>query len=52
VEDSIILPNAIVGRNCTVKDAIINEGVVTGDNEQFVGTEGKIEVFGKAKLSI
>lgn len=52
VEDSIILPNAIIGRNCTVKDAIINEGVVTADNEQFVGTEGKVEVFGKAKLSI
>lgn len=52
VEDSIILPNAIIGRNCTVKDAIINEGVVTGDNERFVGAEGKVEVFGKAKLSI
>ncbi|MBE6040305.1 MAG: glucose-1-phosphate adenylyltransferase [Clostridiales bacterium] len=52
IEDSIILPNAIVGRDCVVKNAIINEGVVTGDNEQMVSAEGKIEVFGKAKLSI
>jgi len=52
IEDSIILPNAIVGRDCVVKNAIINEGVVTGDNEQMVSAEGKIEVFGKARLSI
>ena len=52
VEDSIILPNAIIGRDCVVKNAIVNEGVVTEDNEQMVSAEGKIEVFGKARLSI
>ena len=46
VEDSIILPNAFVGRDCHITRAIVN-------SEKIVGSkDGDIEVFGKAKLSL
>ena len=52
VEDSIILPNAIVGRNCRITKAIINEGVVVEDNEVVGSEDGEVIVYGQAKLSI
>ena len=52
IEDSIVLPNAIIGRNCIVKNAIVNEGVVTDDNAEIGDPDGEVSVFGRAKLSI
>ena len=52
IEDSILLPNAIVGRNCVVKNAIINEGYVTEDNVTIGGEDEEVSVYGRAKLSI
>ena len=52
IEDSIILPNAWVGRNCRITRAIINEGAVVEDNTVIGDTEGDIQVFGETKLSI
>jgi glucose-1-phosphate adenylyltransferase len=52
VEDSIVLPNAWIGRNCTVTRAIINEGVTVPDNTVIGSPDGDIVVYGKAKLSI
>lgn len=52
VEDSIVLPNAIVGRNCRITKAIINEGVVVEDNEVVGSEDGEVIVYGQAKLSI
>ena len=52
VEDSIVLPNAFVGRDCHVTRAIINEGAKVDDRTDVGTREGDIEVFGKAKLSI
>lgn len=51
IEDSIILPNAIVGRNCRITRAIINEGTVVEDNSVIGDAEGEIQVFGETKLS-
>ena len=52
IEDSIVLPNATIGRNCKIKNAIINEGVVTEDNAEIGEADGDVIVFGRAKLSI
>ncbi len=52
IEDSIILPNALVGRNCRITKAIINEGAVVEDNSVIGDAEGDIQVFGETKLSI
>ena len=52
VEDSIVLPNAKIGRNCVVKNAIVNEGAVTDDNDTVGEADGEITVYGRAKLSI
>ncbi len=52
IEDSIILPNAHVGRDCHITRAIVNEGAVVDDRVDVGNAEGEIEVYGKAKLSI
>ena len=52
IEDSIVLPNVIIGRNCRISKAIINEGAVVDDNTVIGDPEGKVEVFGKTHLSI
>ena len=52
IEDSIVLPNAIIGRNCKITKAIINEGVVVDDNTVIGDPEGNVEVYGKTQLSI
>lgn len=52
IEDSIILPNAWIGRNCRITKAIINEGVVVEDNAVIGDPEGGVEVYGKTILSI
>ncbi len=52
VEDSIILPNAFVGRDCHITRAIVNEGAKVDDRTDVGNTEGEIEVYGKAKLSL
>ena len=52
IEDSIILPNAWVGRNCRITKAIINEGAVVEDNAVIGDPEGNVQVYGKTNLSI
>ena len=52
VEDSILLPNAIIGRDCHIKKAIINEGVTVDDRTEIHDPDGKIVVYGSAKLSV
>ena len=42
IEDSIILPNAWVGRNCRITRAIINEGTDIGKEEMDMKTIGLI----------
>ena len=50
--NSIILPNAIIGRNCTISKAIVNEGVVVDDRTEIGDADGKIVVYGTSKLSV
>ena len=52
VEDSIILPNAFVGRDCHITRAIVNEGSKVDDRRDVGTKDGDIEVYGKAKLSL
>ena len=52
IEASIVLPNAIIGRNCRINKAIINEGAVVDDNTVVGEPDGDVVVYGKAKLSI
>jgi glucose-1-phosphate adenylyltransferase len=52
VEDSIVLPNAVIGRNCRITRAIINEGFEVEDNAVIGSAEGDITVHGTTKLSI
>lgn len=52
VEDSIVLPNAFVGRDCHITRAIINEGSKVDDRKDVGNRDGDIEVYGKAKLSL
>ena len=52
IEDSIILPNAIIGRDCHIKKAIINEGVTVDDRTDINDPDGKIVVYGTARLSV
>ena len=52
VEDSIILPNAFVGRDCHITRAIVNEGSKVDDRCDVGSKDGDIEVYGKAKLSL
>lgn len=52
IEDSIVLPNAVIGRNARIKRAIINEGAVVEDNAVIGSDSGDIVVYGETKLSI
>ncbi len=52
IEDSIILPNAIIGRDCHITRAIINEGVIVDDRTEVGDPDGKIVVYGTSRLSI
>ena len=52
IEDSIVLPNAWVGRNCRITKAIINEGAVVEDNAVIGDPNGEVQVYGKTNLSI
>jgi glucose-1-phosphate adenylyltransferase len=52
VEDSIVLPNAVVGRNCRIKRTIINEGATVEDNMEIGSADEEVKVYGKARLSI
>ena len=52
IEDSIVLPNAWVGRNCRISKAIINEGAVVEDNAVIGDPNGEVQVYGKTNLSI
>ena len=52
IEDSIVLPNARIGRNCTVRNMIVNEGVTVEDNLEIGSHDEETSVYGKAKLSI
>ena len=47
-----MLPNAKIGRNCVVKNAIVNEGADIEDNLTVGEADGEITVYGRAKLSI
>ncbi len=52
VEDSIILPNAHVGRNCHIVNAVINEGTFVEDNSVVGSQDGEVIVYGDATLSL
>ncbi len=47
VKDSILLPNALVGRNCKITRAIINEDIVIPDGSVIGSEDGEITVVGK-----
>ena len=47
VKDSILLPNSLVGRNCKVTRAIINEDIVIPDGSVIGSEDGEITVVGK-----
>lgn len=46
VKDSIILPNAEIGRHCVVTRAIINEGLKIKDGSVIGSEDGEITVIG------
>ncbi len=46
IEDSILLPDAHVGRGCRIVRTIINEGVRIADNSEIGSSEGEINVIG------
>ncbi|MGI6020535.1 MAG: glucose-1-phosphate adenylyltransferase [Lachnospiraceae bacterium] len=52
IEDSIILPNAKVGKDCRIIRAIINEGAVVPDGQKIGSKDGDVIVYGGARLSI
>ncbi|MBE6042407.1 MAG: glucose-1-phosphate adenylyltransferase [Clostridiales bacterium] len=52
IEDSVVLPNAWIGRNCRISKTIINEGVVVEDNSVIGDPDGEVQVYGKTILSI
>ena len=52
IEDSVVLPNAWIGRNCRISKAIINDGVVVEDNSVIGDPDGEVQVYGKTILSI
>jgi glucose-1-phosphate adenylyltransferase len=47
VKDSIILPDAKIGRNARVEHAIIGEGVVIGDQVSFGSGSGELQIAGE-----
>jgi len=52
VEDSILLPNAKIGKNCHIVRCIVNEGTVVKDGVKHGSLSGDIKIVGKAKLTI
>lgn len=48
VKDSVLLPNVIVGKNCKITKAIVNEGVQIKDGSVIEDPDGKIIVVSAA----
>lgn len=46
IKDSVIMPNARIGRNALIERAIIGEGAIIQDGAVVKGTEGEIMVVG------
>lgn len=54
IEDSFIMPGATIGKNVTIKRAIVGEHAIIGDNAKIIGDEeiaviGNEEVIGEEK---
>lgn len=52
VEDSILLPDAFIGKGCRITRCIVNEGVRIKDGETIGEADGEIKVVGEAHLTI
>ncbi|MCD2255490.1 glucose-1-phosphate adenylyltransferase [Agrilactobacillus fermenti] len=46
IRDSMIMPNAVIGKNVTIDHAIVGERAIIGDGANVVGTEDDIAVVG------
>lgn len=46
VTDSMVMPNAVIGKNVRIDHAIIGEDAIVGDNGEVVGTADDIAVVG------
>ncbi|MGX7413436.1 glucose-1-phosphate adenylyltransferase [Enterococcus caccae] len=49
IESSVIMPGATIGKNVTIKNAIIGEEAIIGDNA-VIYTENEIEVIGYSEV--
>lgn len=52
VQDSVLLPNVIVGKNCVIKKAIIMSGNVIEDGTTVGTDDGSITMLGSKDLSL
>lgn len=49
IENSVIMPGAVIGKNVQIKNAIIGENAIVGDNS-VVYNENEIEVIGYSEV--
>lgn len=49
IEQSVIMPGATIGKNVTIKNAIIGENAIIGDNA-VIFNEEEIEVIGYSEV--
>ena len=47
VKDSLILPKAVIGKNCRLNKVIVNEGIKIKDGSKIGSKDGSITVVGK-----
>lgn len=50
IEDSILLPRAVIGENCRIVKCIINEDAVIEDNATVISEGGEIKIYGKGNV--
>ena len=48
IRDSIILPSAVIGKNCKLIRTIVNEGVTVSDGTVLGSADGPVTVIGKS----
>ncbi|GAF39544.1 glucose-1-phosphate adenylyltransferase [Agrilactobacillus composti DSM 18527 = JCM 14202] len=46
IKDSMVMPNAVIGKDVTIDHAIIGERAIIGDGASVIGTEDDIAVVG------
>ncbi|MCI1890901.1 glucose-1-phosphate adenylyltransferase [Schleiferilactobacillus perolens] len=46
IKDSMIMPNAVIGKNVTIDHAIVGERAIIGDGGQVIGSDDDIAVVG------